>query len=261
MSDLAGSNLTRGGDNGRCRGGDQVDGMAQRHGSCTLGSSPRRRQHAAIQGSSSMHLPRQSPLRIIFALVTTVVAVGCSGSGSGVTVEPIASTASSASSSVSEPSPLPSSSTSSSSLALSTATASPSGTDAAEAADRAAAEAQWIKSWDVYLEIARTPPEEREALAATVTVDPTKSRMLADAQEFDKQGLQTYGQLGHRISWPQPINGSDRAVIDDCQDASQSGSLGLPPATKSPSESPVTTIRAASCVAMMGFGASQRCST
>ena len=31
--------------------------------------------------------------------------------------------------------------------------------------------------------------------------------------------------LGHRISWPQPINGATTALIDDCQDASQSGSM------------------------------------
>lgn len=49
--------------------------------------------------------------------------------------------------------------------------------------------------------------------------------MLTDAAEFDRQGLQTYGQLGHRISWPQPINGGNSALIDDCQDRSASGAV------------------------------------
>ena len=75
-----------------------------------------------------------------------------------------------------------------------------------------------MKSWDVYLEIARTPAADREALVATVAVDPTKANMLSDAAKFDSQGLETYGSLGHRISWPQPINGGTTALIDDCQD-------------------------------------------
>src|SRR5664279_4729367 len=54
-----------------------------------------------------------------------------------------------------------------------------SGTDSGlpgdESADRAAVESQWVKSWDVYLEIARTPAADREALVATVAVDPTKA--------------------------------------------------------------------------------------
>jgi hypothetical protein len=75
------------------------------------------------------------------------------------------------------------------------------------------------------MEIARTPAAEREALVATVAVDPARANMLKDAQKFDAQGLETYGELGHRISWPQTVAGRDYAVIDDCQDASQSGSL------------------------------------
>ena len=86
-------------------------------------------------------------------------------------------------------------------------------------------EAQWVKSWDVLLGIARTPAADREALAATVAVDPIKAKMLEAATALDSQGLDTYGALGHRISWPQPINGGTTAVIDDCQDRSQAGSL------------------------------------
>ena len=70
-----------------------------------------------------------------------------------------------------------------------------------------------------------TPAADREALAATVAVDPIKAKMLEAGTQFDAQGLQTYGTLGHRISWPQPINGAPTAVIDDCQDRSQAGSM------------------------------------
>src|SRR5664279_1012628 len=92
------------------------------------------------------------------------------------------------------------------------AAATDSGPLAGEAADRAAVESQWVKFWDVYLAIAITPAADREVLVATVAVDPTKANVLSDAAEFDSQGLRTYGTLGHRISWPQPINGATTAV-------------------------------------------------
>ena len=41
---------------------------------------------------------------------------------------------------------------------------------------------------------------------------------LVASPKFDSQGLQTYGELGHRISWPQPIAGATTALIADCQD-------------------------------------------
>jgi hypothetical protein len=113
----------------------------------------------------------------------------------------------------------------SSPAASTTAAATDGGLSAQETADRAAVEAQWVTSWDVLLGIARTPAADREALAATVAVDPIKAKMLEAGTQFDAQGLQTYGTLGHRISWPQPINGAPTAVIADCQDASQTGSM------------------------------------
>lgn len=96
---------------------------------------------------------------------------------------------------------------------------------AGEAADRASVKAQWIKHWDVLLAIGQTPKADREALAATVAIDPIKAKMLQAGSEFDKQGLETYGSLRHRIGWPQPIAGKATAVIDDCQDSSQTGSM------------------------------------
>ena len=164
---------------------------------------------------------------VMVAALTSVFAVlaGCT-SGSGVTTQTLETSASSRTvSSVSESSAPPVSSSS----GLAHSSGSTAGTDnsvsAGEAADRAAVEAQWVKSWDVYLEIARTPAADREALIATVAVDPTKANMLTDAGKFDSQGLQTYGALGHRISWPKSIDGASTALIDDCQDASQSGSM------------------------------------
>ena len=171
-------------------------------------------------------MPRRKPAALIAALtIACTVFAGCT-SGSGVnteTLDPMTSTAA-ASSSTAAASPSPSSAPQGSARTSLSATAGTnSGLPAGESADRAAVESQWVKSWDVYLELARTAAADREALAATVTVDPTKANMLTDAAQFDSQGLQTYGTLGHRISWPQDINGKTTALIDDCQDRSGAG--------------------------------------
>ena len=130
------------------------------------------------------------------------ILAGCTGT-SGVntqTLDPIStSTASSstvASSTEASPSQI-SASPSPSPAAQSVTSGIASGLSVEESADRAAVESQWVKSWDVYLEIARTPAADREALIATVAVDPTKANMLSDAAKFDSQGLETYGSLNH----------------------------------------------------------------
>ena len=50
------------------------------------------------------------------------------------------------------------------------------------------------------------------------TSSPTRARS-------NSKGWDTYGEFKSRISWPQPVNGKTTAVIADCQDASQAGSL------------------------------------
>jgi hypothetical protein len=170
-------------------------------------------------------MPRRKPAALIAALtIACALLTGCT-SASGVNIETLdPATSTSTASSTAAASPSQSSAPPSSVLASPSPTAgTDSGLPAGEAADRAAVEAQWVKSWDVYLAIATTPAADREALAATVTVDPTKSNMLTDAAQFDSQGLHTYGTLGHRISWPQDINGKTTALIDDCQDRSGAG--------------------------------------
>lgn len=159
-------------------------------------------------------------------LAVCALMTGCSGS-SGVTTETLdrVSTSTAPSSLSTEAPPSKAVSRSPSPAESSVTSGTDDGLSAGESADRAAVEAQWVKSWEVYLEIARTPAADREALVATVAIDPTKANILSDAAKFDSQGLETYGYLGHRISWPQPINGGKTALIDDCQDASQSGSM------------------------------------
>ena len=169
---------------------------------------------------------RKRATAAIGLLVVGAVLGGCTGT-SGVntqTLGPISTSTATSSSTEASPSQT-SASQSPSPAGPSVTSGTDSGLPVEESADRAAVESQWVKSWDVYLEIARTPAADREALVATVAVDPTKTNMLSDAAKFDTQGLETYGSLGHRISWPQSINGATTALIDDCQDASQSGSM------------------------------------
>lgn len=114
-----------------------------------------------------------------------------------------------------------------------TATSSPDdGLTDQERADRSAIEAQWIKSADVYRTLARLPEGERQSVAAAVAVDPALSLMLRDAQTLNEKGWDTYGTIDHRISWPKPVDGANEALINDCQDASQAGSLEIATGTK-----------------------------
>jgi hypothetical protein len=101
------------------------------------------------------------------------------------------------------------------------------GLSAQEQADRTAIEAVWTESWDIYLALPGTPDAERRDRAASVAVDPALAGMLKDAAAIAAQGLDTYGKVGHRISWTMPIDGADHALISDCQDLSQTGSYDI----------------------------------
>ena len=176
---------------------------------------------------------RERTIAAITLLAAAAILAGCTGT-SGVNTQDLttatgSSTISESTSSTVDPSS--SAQTPSATSALPTTDTAPSvsagteGLSAQEEADRAAVESQWVKSWDIYLELARTPVADREALVASVAVDPNRAKMLSAGTEFDAQGLETYGSLGHRISWPQFINGGTTALIDDCQDRSQTGAI------------------------------------
>ena len=167
----------------------------------------------------------------IALLAVTVFVTSCSGS-SGVNTEELTSSAgftttsaTPTSSTISaSPSTAPPSSSAVSTVGPSSATGA-DGLSPQESADRAAIEAQWNKMWQVYAALPHTPESERQALAAQVAVDPALSNLLTDANTLNSKGWDTYGQFTSRISWPQPVDGKATAVIADCQDASQAGSL------------------------------------
>ena len=175
---------------------------------------------------------RVRAVAVIALLAVSAVVTGCSGS-SGVNTEELTSSTGSTTTSATRTSSTGSASPSTAPLSSSAvSTAGPSsaatGTDGLspqESADRAAIEAQWNKFWEVYLELPHTPEGDRQALAASVAVDPGLTNLLTDATTVEQKGWDSYGQIIHRISWPQPVDGKTTAVIADCQDTSQAGSL------------------------------------
>lgn len=94
-----------------------------------------------------------------------------------------------------------------------------------EAADRAAIEAQWAKFWEVYIGIVRTPSEQRSGVLDGVAVDPVKSEMLDAAERFESQGIDYYGFVTQHPYWVAPVGGQSMAVMRDCQDQRQTGTV------------------------------------
>lgn len=94
-----------------------------------------------------------------------------------------------------------------------------------EAADRAAIEAQWVKFWRTYVDIVRTPSEQRAAALDNVSVDPTKGRVLKDASDLEGQGLDNYGDVVLNTYGIDLLGDGNSAVIQDCQDQSGFGSV------------------------------------
>lgn len=107
----------------------------------------------------------------------------------------------------------------------STTAASSTDPGAQEAADRAAIEAQWIRFWKVYAEIARTPESERASILDEVSASPQKEKLLEAAAKANADGIDNYGEVKHRIYWQVPVGNQLNAVIADCQDQSQSGQI------------------------------------
>lgn len=148
---------------------------------------------------------------------------GSSGSGSSVAVSP----------SVADVSTSPSAHVASEGLASAPAAPSPTGTAdsqdiaAEEAADRTAIEAQWVTFWEVYRQIARSPEADRPGLLQPVAIDPSFSAALRDAKTLSDQGLDTYGNVVHHLSWPIPVDNGQNATIADCMDQSNAGTFAV----------------------------------
>ena len=150
--------------------------------------------------------------------------VACSGGGSPDLQSPAPTSSASAvtNSLPSSSTPVASSSGSASPL-FSSSSETSSTISAAEVDDRAAAEAQWTKYAEVYAALPHTPEDQWDALLAAVAVEPMITNAKNDAHTIIGKGRDTYGTVTHRISWTDPINGADTAVLHDCDDGSQTG--------------------------------------
>jgi len=201
-------------------------------------------------------------------LVAGAVLVGCTGS-SGVntqTLDPTSSLTASSSTvaSSTELSPSQISESPSPSSAVPSATSgTDSGLSVEESADRAAVESQWVKSWDVYLEIARTPAADREALVATVAVDPNKATMLSSARALNSTRKACRRTARSATGFPgrSPSTAAQWRSSTIARIAAKAGPSRPPPETRSRSASPVITTKEALLRAMTACGAFSRSTT
>lgn len=104
---------------------------------------------------------------------------------------------------------------------------SPTTTDPAtkERLDRQNAEDIWHQFNNLLFSIESLPLDQVEPAIAAVAVDPIATGLRATNTNHRAEHKAGYGTVISSISWPQPINGADTAVLMDCQDGSQAGIL------------------------------------
>ena len=100
-----------------------------------------------------------------------------------------------------------------------------SGLSAQEIADRTAIEEVWVHFWTVYIAINDIPANQRPKALAPVAVEPIVGQILTSATEFDKKGQATYGYVIHRFYWGPPIDNASPAIIGDCLNTLNTGTL------------------------------------
>jgi hypothetical protein len=94
-----------------------------------------------------------------------------------------------------------------------------------EETDRAAVEMVWRRVWDLVTIINEIPLAERQARADALLLDPIRSQLLASAAKADSDGETFYGTIQLHPYWYRSIDGQNNAVIGDCRDASNFGSM------------------------------------
>ncbi|MGB8380674.1 MAG: hypothetical protein WCG47_05385, partial [Dermatophilaceae bacterium] len=114
---------------------------------------------------------------------------------------------------------------------------------AKEAQDRQDAELVWRKFNGLITTLESLPPEQVDAAINAVAVEPTSTRMRNENAKFRGEHKAGYGQIISYISWPQPIGGTDIAVLSDCQDGSQAGFLDTTTGNKLTVGTPNTPLR------------------
>lgn len=112
-----------------------------------------------------------------------------------------------------------------STTASSSTSSSPSSGAEREAADRAAVEQAWTAYWQMHQGLLAKPAAGWPAAVGAVAVDPTRQQVLDEAKTFTSSGMGFYGQVVNHPYWSNAIDGKDLALMGDCMDTSQYGTL------------------------------------
>ncbi|GGL99655.1 hypothetical protein GCM10011594_19510 [Nakamurella endophytica] len=84
-------------------------------------------------------------------------------------------------------------------------------------------EKAWLKFWDVYNNLLKLPKQDWKSALDGVATGSLVSTLLAQAAAASKDGVDNYGQMGHRPYWGPKIDGRETASIGDCVDESEFG--------------------------------------
>jgi len=79
--------------------------------------------------------------------------------------------------------------------------------------------------WEVTDNLPTVPETERRYAASSVAVEPTLTQVLHQAKSLADNGLVVYGTSVFHPHWEQSVDGKSTAVMEDCTDTSQSGSM------------------------------------
>lgn len=96
-----------------------------------------------------------------------------------------------------------------------------------EAADRAAIEAVWAKYWVTSLGLSKVPAVDRLAVMDTVAVPSVATAVVTETAKKDAAGQAAYGRVVHRPYWATPVAGKSTAVMNDCMNDYNAGTLNV----------------------------------
>ena len=117
-----------------------------------------------------------------------------------------------------------------SAAASSTATATPTSTVTSadpEAADRMAIEAVWTKYWTTTKGLLKVPAGDRLNVMTTIAVPALAATVVSETAKEQAAGQAEYGVIVHRPYWGTPVGGKSTAVMTDCMNDYNAGTLDV----------------------------------
>lgn len=124
-----------------------------------------------------------------------------------------------------------------------------------------AIEQAWAHFWEVTDHLPTVAEAERRNAASSVAVEPTLAQVLNQAKSLADNGLVVYGRSIFHPYWDQSVDGHSTAMMEDCTDTSQSGSMVAATGERRTVGVPDNNTRATFVKAPMGFGESKRYSS